>query len=117
MTTGICDFQGGCQAPEHRCWICKDEEIMTDNYKMNRMLEDAGMLSDEGKKELEFGDWFTRGHQKQIIFKIASEMYLDKVGNNFTHHDPESIAERCVELAETFVDKFYEIKVNPRTRR
>ena len=116
MTTGICDFQGGCQAPEYHCWICKDYgENMTDNDKMNRMLENAGMLSEDGKKELEFGDWFTRGHQKQIIFNLAAKMFVEGA---YEHIEAEETqAECCINAAETFVDKFYEIKVNPRTRR
>ena len=76
---------------------------MTDNEKLNYMIA----LSQIDLKEPQFGDWFTRGHQKLHIFNIAATLFVE------FELDPEDAITR----AEKFIDKFYELKVDPKTRR
>ena len=51
--------------------------------------------------------WFSYAAQRKKIFDIASQLRI---------HDSELSDEECIELAESFVDTFFKMKVNRETR-
>lgn len=75
---------------------------MNDNDRMNAMLA----LSQVAVKEPKYDEWFTRGHQKLHIFNLAAKLFVE---HDFAPDD-------AIKSAENFIDTFYNMKVNPRTR-
>lgn len=76
---------------------------MTDEEKMNHMIA----LSQINLKEPSYDQWFTRGHQKLHIFNLAAKLFVEF----------ELSAEDSITRAEDFINEFYRIKVDPKTRR
>ena len=50
MTSGVCDFVGGCKSPEFHCGLCQ-EDNMDDKIKM--LEAEVEWLSDEIKEHQE----------------------------------------------------------------
>ena len=76
---------------------------MTDEDRMNHMIA----LSQVSLKEPTYDQWFTRGHQKLHIFNLAAKLYVEF----------ELDAEDAITRAEDFINEFYRLKVDPKTRR
>ena len=76
---------------------------MNDIDKLNHMIA----LSQVQLKEPKYDEWFTRGHQKLHIFNIAAKLFVE--------HDMEP--DKAITAAEKFIDTFYCMKVNPKTRK
>ena len=64
-------------------------------------------LSQINLKEPSYDQWFTRGHQKLHIFNLAAKLFVEF----------DLTAEESILKAENFINEFYRLKVDPKTRR
>ena len=79
MTSGVCDFEGGCQAPEMRCAVCAPEELRQ-NYNLFYL---------QGQKHV------TDKHYQQLIQETyghdipEEDLYTTRVNNYYVSLNPE----------------------------
>lgn len=81
MTTGICDFKDGCQAPVLKCSICAPEELRGDRHHNFLFLQGDPTWTDEAFREMV--------HEQKGVWIPDEDMYTARINDVYVNDNPE----------------------------